>query len=106
MPTVKRDDGSDRQQVHFKVESKKKVDEKGTSARPEKELSGSTTSTDRVVKTQAEFIDMRIKDSVAAGFLALQANWKRLSKKFIHVEEQIVSMRVDVQKNNLIGSQL
>ena len=29
-----------------------------------------------------------------------------LSEKFVHVEEQIVSMRVDVQKNNSIGSQL
>ena len=65
-PTVKPDDGSDGQQVRFNVESKTKVNGKFKSARPEKEPSGSTTSTDCVVKTQAEFIDIRIDDSVAA----------------------------------------
>ena len=41
--------------------------------------------------TQAEFVN--------AGFQVMQADWNHQSTKFINVEEQLVSLRVDVKKN-------
>ena len=45
---------------------------------------------------QAEFEDMRMQDTVAAGFQVLQSDWNHRSE-FVNVEEQ---------KNNSIGAQL
>ena len=70
------------------------------------EQSTSQPLSDRQAKTHAEFIDMRIQDTVAAGFQVMQSDWKRQGEKFKNVEEQIVSMRVDVQKNNAIPAQV
>ena len=61
---------------------------------------------DRRAKTQAEFIDLRIQDTVTAGFQVFQSEWEEQSKKFDRVEEQIVSMRVDVQKVQPIPAEL
>ena len=61
---------------------------------------------DRQAKTQAEFIDLRIQDTVTAGFQVFQSEWEEQSKKFDRVEEQIVSMRVDVQKVQPIPAEL
>ena len=61
---------------------------------------------DRRAKTQEEFIDLRIQDTVTAGFQVFQSEWEEQSKKFDRVEEQIVSMRVDVQKVQPIPAEL
>ena len=61
---------------------------------------------DRRAKTQVEFIDLRIQDTVTAGFQVFQSEWEEQSKKFDRVEEQIVSMRVDVQKVQPIPAEL
>ena len=65
-----------------------------------------SSMSDRRPNTQAEFVDMRIQETVNAGFQVMQADWNRQSTKFINVEEQLVSLRVDVQKNQAIPSQL
>ena len=49
---------------------------------------------------------MRIQDTVTAGFQVFQSEWEEQSKKFDRVEEQIVSMRVDVQKVQPIPAEL
>ena len=61
-----------------------------------KEPSCSITSSDHTCKMQAEFVDMRIQDTVATGFQILQSDWNHQSE-FVNVEEQ---------KNNSIGAQL
>ena len=61
---------------------------------------------DRRAETQAEFIDLRIQDTVTAGFQVFQSEWEEQSKKFDRVEEEIVSMRVDVQKVQPIPAEL
>ena len=61
---------------------------------------------DRRAKTQEEFIDLRIQDTVTAGFQVYQSEWEEQSKKIDRVEEQIVSMRVDVQKVQPIPAEL
>ena len=65
-----------------------------------------TDESDRRAKTQAEFIELRIQDTVTAGFQVFQSEWEEQSKKFNRVEEQIVSMRVDVQKVQPIPAEL
>ena len=65
-----------------------------------------SSMSDRRPNTQAEFVDMRIQETVNAGFQVMQADWNRQSTKFINVEEQLVSLRVDVQKKQAIPAQL